>query len=232
MSFRLIVFDWDGTLMDSEARIVACMQGAMAEEGLEPADRVAVRDVIGLGLREAVERLLPRGEAELRERVALSYRRRFLAEDQTPSPLFPGVRELLEWLNAREYLLAVATGKGRRGLDQVLSTTGLRGLFHATRCADETRSKPHPAMLLALMDVLGARPEETLMVGDTEYDLLMAQNAGVQALAVCYGAHDPQRLRKLRPLDCVEDLLELRRWLPRRLPTCRPEVAADPNGGR
>lgn len=214
MSFRLIVFDWDGTLMDSEARIVACMQAAMAEAGLEPTSRGGVRDVIGLGLGEAVERLLPHEAPELRERVALSYRRHFLAEDRTPSPLFPGVRELLEWLGGQDYLLAVATGKGRRGLDQALSATGLVGVFHATRCADEARSKPHPAMLLQLMDFLGVGPEETLMVGDTEYDLLMAQSAGTQALAVCYGAHDPQRLRKLRPLGCVNDLQEIRRWLP------------------
>lgn len=221
MSFRLIVFDWDGTLMDSESRIVGCMREAMAAEGLVPATQGSVREVIGLGLAEAVERLLPRADAGLRERVALAYRQRFLAAESDPSPLFPGVRELLGWLEAQDYLLAVATGKGRRGLDQALGATGLGRLFHATRCADETRSKPHPAMLIELMEVLGARPSETLMVGDTEYDLLMAQNAGTQALAVCYGVHDPDRLRGLRPLGCVDDLREIRRWL-------RPEAAPTP----
>lgn len=213
MSFRLIVFDWDGTLMDSEARIVACMQAAMTEVGVVRVSDGAVREVIGLGLREAVESLLPGTDAGLRERVALAYRQYFLAAEASPSPLFPGVRELLEWLEGQDYLLAVATGKGRRGLDQALSATGLGRIFHATRCADETQSKPHPAMLLELMEVLGARPTETLMVGDTEYDLLMARNAGAQALAVCYGVHDPQRLRELRPLGCVDDLREIRQWL-------------------
>ncbi len=221
MSFRLIVFDWDGTLMDSEARIVSCMQGAMEEVRLAPASHGAVREVIGLGLREAVERLLPWADAGLRERVALAYRQRFLAAEAEPSPLFTGVRELLEWLEGEDYLLAVATGKGRRGLNQALSATGLGRIFHATRCADETQSKPHPAMLLELMDVLGVGPKETLMVGDTEYDLLMAHNAGAQALAVCYGVHDPQRLRQLRPLGCVDDLREIRRWLHPKAPADR-----------
>ncbi len=221
--FKLIVFDWDGTLMDSEARIVACMQAAVGDAGIAPVSRAHVRDVIGLGLREAVHRLLPGIESEIQERVAERYRHHFLEVDQTPSELFPGVREVLEWLERQDYLLAVATGKGRRGLGKVLDSTGLGAHFHATRCADETQSKPHPAMLLELMDQLGVRPRETLMVGDTEYDLLMAQNAGACGLAVCYGTQDPDRLLQHRPLACIEDLRELRGWL--------TAVAAAPFGG-
>jgi phosphoglycolate phosphatase len=213
MIFKLIVFDWDGTLMDSEAHIVACMQAAVGDVGISPVSRALVRDVIGLGLREAVHRLLPGIGSEIQERVAERYRHHFLEVDKTPSELFPGVPEVLEWLEMQGYLLAVATGKGRRGLDEVLDSTGLGRRFHATRCADETQSKPHPAMLLELMDQLGARPRETLMVGDTEYDLLMAQNAGACGLAVGYGTQDPDRLLKHRPLACIEDLRELRKWL-------------------
>ena len=212
MNLKLIVFDWDGTLMDSEARIVACMLAAMRDLGVEPVPGKPVREVIGLGLREAVAGLLPDIESERREQVAVRYRHHFLEEDRTPSELFPGARELLEWLGERDYLLAVATGKGRGGLDKVLRSTGLGTLFQATRCADETHSKPHPAMLLELMAELGVRPDETLMVGDTEYDLLMAQQAGAQALAVSYGVHDRERLLRHRPVVCVDNLWELRDW--------------------
>ena len=213
MNFELIVFDWDGTLMDSEARIVACIQAAFADLSLPAPERAAARDVIGLGLEEAMARLLPTGDAALRGQVAVQYRRHFLGGNQTPSALFPGARETLDWMTGQGYRLAVATGKSRAGLNKSLVETGLSHVFHATRTADETFSKPHPQMLLELMDELGARPDETLMIGDTEYDLQMASNAGVRSLAVCYGVHPPGRLLACEPLACLDSLRAIRDWL-------------------
>ncbi len=217
MSFKLIVFDWDGTLMDSEARIVGCIQSAFADLGEMPPPREIAREVIGLGLEEAMTMLWPDGSVQERRALVDRYRFHFLGGSETESNLFPGARELVQDLNARGLLLAIATGKSRRGLEAALTSTGLRNHFHATRCADETFSKPHPEMLLQVMDELEADKSETLMVGDTEYDMEMARNAGVAALAVAYGVHHPERLLRHAPLDCVHELQELRAWLERNL---------------
>lgn len=212
-NFKLLVFDWDGTLMDSEARIVACARAASLAMSVEaPADE-AIRNIIGLGLMEALEVLFPDSDHNFKECFIGHYRRYFLHEDSTPSLLFPRARDVLDHLAGSDYLLAVATGKGRPGLDKVLTETGLKGHFHATRCADETFSKPHPEMLLQIMDELGVEPHETLMIGDTEYDLQMAINARAPALAVSYGVHDVQRLQRLKPLGCLDDIAELNDWL-------------------
>jgi len=215
MGFKLIVFDWDGTLMDSEARIVASIRAAFADMGERPPSCEAARDVIGLGLAEVMVRLwLEANDAE-RSRVADRYRFHYFNADAIPLTLFPGARELLDWLLQRDYLLAVATSKSRWGFDFALGNIDLADRFHATRCADETCSKPHPEMLLQLMDELGVTGAETLMVGDTEYDMQMARNAGTSALAVCYGVHERKRLLAQGPLDCLETLPELRSWFER-----------------
>jgi phosphoglycolate phosphatase len=211
--FELVVFDWDGTLMDSEARIVACIQAAFQDIGRPPPSREAAGDIIGLGLDDAMARLWPEADADQRAAVAAHYRRHFLVTDETPSALFPGARAMLERLASEGYLLAVATGKSRVGLDRSLAETGLGDLFHATRCADETFSKPNPQMLLEIMDELGVAAARTLMVGDTEYDLQMAFNARAHALAVCHGVHAPERLRALGPLACLASLAEIPQWL-------------------
>lgn len=213
MRFELIVFDWDGTLMDSEARIVACVQGAFADLGLPAPTREAARDIIGLGLEEAMARLAPGADQASLAALVLQYRRHFLVTDRTPSVLFPGARETLDWMAGQGYRLAVATGKSRAGLDKSLAETGLERVFHATRCADETFSKPHPQMLFELMDELGAGADETLMIGDTEYDLQMARNAGVKSLAVSYGVHSPERLLAQGPLACIDSLAAIPGWL-------------------
>ena len=215
MGFKLIVFDWDGTLMDSEARIVACIRAAFRDLGERPPDRRAARNVIGLGLDEAMAELWPEAEETQRGRVVDRYRHHFLGRNETPSTLFPGAQELVDWLSNQDYLLAVATGKSRRGLESALEGTGLADRFHATRCADETFSKPHPEMLLQIMGELGVDRADTLMVGDTEYDMQMANNAGTRALAVCYGVHERERLLEQRPLDCLETLPEMRPWFER-----------------
>lgn len=217
MDFKLIVFDWDGTLMDSEARIVACIQAAFADVGQPLPERAAARNIIGLGLNEAMAELWPGAGPGERERLVGCYRRHFLDTNETPSNLFEGAVELIDWLEGRGHLLAVATGKSRSGLDKVLTSTGLKPRFHATRCADETFSKPHPQMLLELMDELGVGAAETLMIGDTEYDMQMARNAGTSALAVCHGVHERERLLRHGPLGCLASLLDVPAWFTRRL---------------
>ena len=211
--YRLLVFDWDGTLMDSQARIVACFQAAASDVGVLVPENGRARDVIGLGLTEATERLFPGVDAGTIGRVVERYRHHFLGDHPTPSELFPGVVETLEGLADTGYLLGIATGKSRRGLDKVLRETGLAGLFHASRCADEAFSKPHPQMLDEVMAVLGAGPADTLMIGDTEYDMQMARNAGVPGLAVAYGVHEPGRLLAEGALACLDRIDELPGWL-------------------
>lgn len=210
---NLLVFDWDGTLMDSEARIVACIQAAIGDLGLEPREVASVRNIIGLGLHEAISMLYPGSDTVLHQAMTDRYRYHFLTANPTRSELFPGAEETVRRLSEAGYLLAVATGKGRRGLDLVLEETGLGRYFHATRCADETFSKPHPQMLEELMDELGTEPGETLMIGDTEYDMEMALNARTHALAVSYGVHEKERLLRHRPLGCLAAIDELSGWL-------------------
>jgi phosphoglycolate phosphatase len=211
--YELIVFDWDGTLMDSESRIVRCLQGAAADCGIAVPDDSHARRIIGLGLSEAMMVLFPDESATTHDRLVEAYRVHFLERDQTPSPLFPGVKEGLEALANRGYLMAVATGKSRRGLDRVLDETGTRHHFVATRCADEAFSKPHPKMLLDILDMTGARAEAALMVGDTVYDMALARNARVDALAVCYGVHERDELLAHGPKACVHSFDEVCQWL-------------------
>lgn len=211
--FNLLVFDWDGTLMDSEARIVACLRAAIGDLDLEHRTEDQLKNIIGLGLREAVDGLFPGAGEALQRDLTDRYRYHFLTADPTPSELFAGAQGVLERLADAGYLLAVATGKGRVGLDKVLRETGLEPMFQATRCADESFSKPHPQMLHELMDELGAEAAETLMIGDTEYDMLMANNAGTGALAVSYGVHAQERLMDCGPLGCIHAIDELEPWL-------------------
>ncbi len=212
-AFDVIVFDWDGTLMDSEAHIVECLALALEAVGREPGPASELRQVIGLGLGEAIAALLP-GEGEaVREAAVRAYREHFLSPRPSPSELFPGVVETLDALSEHGYTLAIATGKSRRGLQKVLRETGLEGRFAATRCADETRSKPDPLMLHQLLAELDVPPGRALMVGDTEFDLLMARQAGVPGVGVSYGVHAAERLHAHRPLAILDDIRELPPWL-------------------
>jgi len=215
--FNLLVFDWDGTVMDSESQIVACLQAAIQDLELPERSDDEAKNIIGLGLREAVETLYPGSSDQVHSDLVERYRHYWLAEDVTPSTLFPGAAELLESLNEAGYLLAVATGKGRRGLDKVLDETGLGGLFVTTRCADEAFSKPHPQMLEYIMDFTGSIPGETLMIGDTVYDMEMANNATTHALAVTYGVHELERLQQHNPIGVIDTLIDLQPWLQSRL---------------
>ena len=208
---KLIVFDWDGTLMDSEAQIVACLHAAIADLELEPMDDQTVKNVIGLGLREAIDTLVPGRDARFHQ-MFVDYYRKYWFQSEA-SVLFAGVREVLATLKRQELLLGVATGKARHGLERVLDETGLASCFHATRCADEAPSKPHPQMLLDVMTKLQVLPAETLMVGDTEYDMEMATNAGTAKIAVRTGVHSEERLNRHAPLVCLERLADMPAWL-------------------
>ena len=198
-AYKLIIFDWDGTLMDSQARIVACLMSAANDLNLMPLPEKLLKNIIGLGLREAITQLYPQLTEQQITGFADRYRYHFVTANETPSGLFDNVRLMLEQLIARGFMLAVATGKARRGLNQVLKDTGLKDCFHGSRCADETRSKPHPQMLEELLDEFGLLAHEAVMVGDTEYDMLMARSLGMDALAVSYGVHEKQDLLKHEP---------------------------------
>lgn len=210
--YPLIVFDWDGTLMDSTAAITRAIQEAARDMGLPVPARESASHVIGLGLHDALRTAVPTLESAQYMAFVEHYRRHFLAAEET-MVLFDGIADLLAELRGRGHQLAVATGKSRRGLDRALSATGLGGHFVATRCADETRPKPDPAMLHELMAQLRHGAGGLLMIGDTSHDLGMARNAGVDAVAVCYGAHAPESLREWAPAACVNTVDELRRWL-------------------
>ena len=210
--FDLIVFDWDGTLFDSTSLIVQCIQAASRDLGLDvPSDGDAAY-VIGLGLHDALKHAVPGLAPERYPDLGRRYRHHYLAR-QHELVLFPGTLEMLQTLKERNHWLAVATGKGRRGLDEALSHSQLASMFDATRTADETAGKPHPMMLQQLMAEMGAAPARTLMIGDTTHDLQLAVNAGAERVAVSYGAHDTQTLHDHGPLFVAHSTRELHDWL-------------------
>jgi phosphoglycolate phosphatase len=206
---KLCIFDWDGTLMDSERQIVLCMQAAANELGLVVPSHADVRHIIGLGLPEAIFQLFPQEPGHIREQIRRAYAQHFLSGAGGASELFPGARELLHELRRDGWLLAVATGKSRLGLDRVLGQTGLADLFHATRCADETASKPDPLMLHELLACMEVKPEDSLMIGDTSYDLEMACRANMRSIGIAHGAHARDVLERHQPLTIVPDLTSL-----------------------
>ena len=212
-SFRLLVFDWDGTLMDSVGSIVACTRATLADLELPALPDQKIRDTIGLGLRETMDVLCPGGGDEMYSRVLECYRKHWLAAYRDLPVLFEGVPEMLEALAEDGFLLAVATGKSRRGLEHVLAETGLAQAFHATRTVDEAFSKPHPQMLLDILDELGVPALSAVMIGDTTYDLEMARSAGTASIGVCTGSHCREELEQYGPLACLEGVVELREWL-------------------
>lgn len=210
--YDLIVFDWDGTVMDSTAVIAGSIQAACRDLGLPiPSDETA-RHVIGLGLDQALRYAVPDMPEAQRPDLVARYRHHFLAQDDA-IPLFEGARETIAELHQAGYWLGVATGKSRLGLERAMESSGMKGYFHATRTADQTFSKPHPAMLFELMEELAVSAGRTLMIGDTTHDVQLAQNAKVDVVAVGHGAHPPEQLLELQPLALVDDFAALRRWL-------------------
>jgi phosphoglycolate phosphatase len=211
MSYRLLVFDWDGTIIDSASAIVDCICAAARDTGIPVPPRERAAHTIGLGLHDALRLAVPDLPPERYPDFVAHYRQHFRACEDSMR-LFEGMRELLSQLR-QTHLLAIATGKSRRGLNRALEAGNLKACFTASRCADETHPKPHPAMLLELMEELKASREQTLMIGDTSHDLEMARAAGVDALAVTYGAHGAEGLRACGPVGCFSSVKELDEWL-------------------
>ncbi|MBV7597870.1 HAD family hydrolase [Aeromonas sp. sia0103] len=212
-AIRLAIFDWDGTLMDSVGRIVACLLGAARDCGEPVPTAQETHQIIGLSLEVGMPRLfnLPQG-GERAQALIARYRHHYLHDD-TPSPLFAGASDLLHNWHEQGIALAVATGKSRRGLDRVLDETGLRPLFAATRGADEANSKPDPLMLVQILDELGLAPHQALMIGDSVHDMAMAEALQMPRLGVTWGVHDRARLAEHHPVAIVDTMEALRQQL-------------------
>lgn len=210
--YDLIVFDWDGTVVDSIGVIAGSIQAACRDLGLtEPTDTVA-RHVIGLGLSEALRQAVPGLHESKRDDLVERYRYHYLAQDETIL-LYEGAFQTIVELHAAGHWLAVATGKSRRGLERSMKASGMEPYFHATRTADQTFSKPNPAMLLEIMDELGILAQRVLMVGDTTHDLQMARNAGVDAIGLTHGAHPAENLLAMKPMALLDSFSDLRAWI-------------------
>jgi len=215
--FPLLVFDWDGTLVDSIERIVTSLQFASKQALDVQLSENQARDVIGLGLMEAIAKLHPELDAKQHadelNRIADAYRQHYLHDNTVPAPLFNGVNRLLEELRDEGYTLAISTGKSRAGLEQSINEHQLAEYFASTRCAGENKSKPHPEMLHEILGELNFPAAQTLMIGDSEHDLKMANNAHVQCIGVTHGVHDAATLNKHNPLTCLADITELSAFL-------------------
>ncbi|MFO1232418.1 MAG: HAD-IA family hydrolase [Paenacidovorax caeni] len=210
--FDLIAFDWDGTLCDSTAIIVRCIQAAVCDVGGAMPSDEAASYVIGMGLMQALAHAAPDVPRERYTELGNRYRYHYL-QHQNDLSLFAGVMPLLGALRDRGHLLTVATGKSRRGLNEALHTAQLRGMFDGSRTADETAGKPHPLMLHELMAEFDVAPERVLMIGDTTHDLQMAQAAGCASVGVGYGAHPTDEFARYAPLFVADSVADLHAWL-------------------
>jgi phosphoglycolate phosphatase len=210
--YDLIAFDWDGTLYDSTAIITQSIQRAVGDVGGTVPSNKDAAYVIGMGLEQALAHAAP--DVPHHQYAALGERYRYhYASQQEALQLFDGVLPMLHDLRMRQHWLAVATGKSRYGLNEVLRTEELKGVFHSSRTADETRGKPHPQMLQELMEEFSLPPQRVLMVGDTSHDLLLAKNAGCDCVAVSYGAHATDYFQPYQPCFVASSVPELHRWL-------------------
>ncbi len=211
--YELVIFDWDGTIIDSQSHIMNSMKNAIIDEGLDVPEDADIRHIIGLSLHRAIETLFPELPYEIIDRLATNYRRHFFENSHPDSELFSGVEDVIRDLHASGYYLAVATGKGRHGLDIALDKTGLEHYFHITRCADETRSKPDPMMLDEILTDLDLDPEQAIMVGDTSYDMEMASNINMDCIAVTYGMHDKQHLETTQPTHFIDSIDQISQFV-------------------
>jgi len=212
-NYKLVIFDWDGTLMDSVDRIVSSMQSAAQTVGLAIPPDNDVKQIIGLSLTTALNTLFTSITAKQIEAMLVQYKYQYLEGDNTPTPLFANATNLLTQLKQHNKLLAVATGKGREGLNRVLKVSDTSTFFNTTRCAGEMPSKPDPQMLHSILDELNIAPHEAIMIGDTSHDLKMAQNAGVDSIGVTFGVHDREVLSRYQPKVVVDSLIELQQLL-------------------
>jgi phosphoglycolate phosphatase len=207
--YDLIIFDWDGTLVDSQAQIISCMSKAFDKVGLPRPDSAAVRHIIGLSLEAAASRLAPEADRSTIEALVDCYRDFALSNSDHSTQIFDGVNSGLRELRRQGFYLAVATGKGRMGLEAALEDTELKDLFDITRCADETSSKPNPLMLEEILTDLNLGANKAIMVGDTSYDIEMANSIGMDSIAVTYGMHEEFHLRPLRPKYLIHHFTEI-----------------------
>ncbi len=208
----LYIFDWDGTISNSAAKIVRCMRSATRETGLVDRSDDDIKNIIGLGLPEAIRTLYSDISEQDLESVRQHYSSYFLDADVTPSPFFDGALETMQSLVDAGHQLTIATGKSRRGLDRVLAKLGLDTFFHGSRCADETASKPHPLMLQQLLEEFKCSAAQAVMIGDTEYDMAMAREIGMPRIAVSFGAHHIDRLKPYEPVMCVDHFPQILEW--------------------
>ena len=211
--YKLVIFDWDGTLMDSVDRIVSSMQSAAKVVGLVIPSNDEVKQIIGLSITEALQQLFAGITSEDTEAMRLQYKHQYQEIDDTPTPLFDNAINLLTQLKQKDKLLAVATGKGREGLNRVLTMSETVDYFHTTRCAGEMPSKPNPEMLTSILSELNVAPHEAIMIGDTSHDLKMAQNAGVDSIGVTFGVHGKDVLEQYNPKAVVDSLSGLEQLL-------------------
>jgi phosphoglycolate phosphatase len=211
--FDLIIFDWDGTLIDSIDWIASCLQNAAKHCDLSIPDSQAAKDVIGLSIRKAMQALFPDADENTQEQLVACYSQEYHSKQISKTDLFPGVYDMLVQLNQEGYQLAVATGKNRAGLQQALQATETEKLFCTTRCADETASKPDPRMLNEIIRHTKTANERTLMVGDSIHDLQMAGNAQISFIAVACGAHSEKFLLQHNPLLCLQNPAQLLAYL-------------------
>jgi len=212
--YELLIFDWDGTLMDSAGHIVDSLQKSCADMDIAVPDERACRRIIGLGLIEALQALVPDLPEDQYPRLVEHYRNHYLGRD-AEIPLFAGVQEGIRELHGAGFTLAVATGKSMKGLERALDYAQLRPYFSATRCADQTHSKPHPAMVEEILGELLLERHQALVIGDTSHDMLMAANAGVDRMGVTYGAHLPEDLQGHAPVAVLDSFAEVKTWLMR-----------------
>jgi len=211
--YKLVIFDWDGTLMDSVDRIVFSMQASAVALSFKPPSYFQAKQIIGLSLPKAVQTLFPNADDEQVQLITAQYKHQYVEVNTTPTPLFDDALDLLIKLKQENKLLAVATGKARAGLQRVWQITDTEHFFHASRCADESISKPDPDMINSLLKELNIEKYETVMIGDTSFDLEMAQKAGVDSIGVTYGVHDKEVLSKFQPKAIVDSLAELHQLL-------------------
>ncbi|WP_431688660.1 HAD family hydrolase [Hahella sp. NBU794] len=209
--YKLLIFDWDGTLADSTSHIVDCLEVVSKKMQTPFPGREAAKNIIGLGLSEAIVELFGIEDQMFVDGFKEAYSAQFLLAEITRSGLYPGVIDMLGYLREAKYLTAVATGKSRRGMDRALNAMDMSEYFDAVRCADETRSKPDPLMLQELLDAFSLRPHEAVMVGDTEYDMEMAMRLGMDRIAMSHGAHQVSRLQKYRPVAVADNVAELQK---------------------
>ncbi len=213
MKYKLVIFDWDGTVMDSVGRIVSSMQAAANSSGIAIPTEQAVKDIIGLSLDKALDKLFPQADEQQRLALVDGYRDQYVTLNKTETPLFSGAEHLLNELRDTGHYLAVATGKARRGLNRVFESTALGDRFHTSRCADEAESKPSPDMIHQIMTELSVEPEQTIMIGDSMYDMEMARSAGVARIGVTHGVHDHETLKDYQPVLLADSLHDVKQFL-------------------